>query len=105
MTGPSDEPKVQPVGYEHAGIVSRVTYHFVEPLIRLGVRQQIEEGTSLGYLPSDDHAEKLAADFHSAYAAVQVCVAGWGCVPAEAASKGRGFKTAPGLQETLRVPP
>ena len=63
------EPKL---GYEQAGFFSRLTYHFVEPLIRLGVRQQIEEHTSDAYLPRTDTAEKLSADFDAAYAAVQV---------------------------------
>lgn len=48
----------------------RATYHFVEPLIRLGVAQQINEGTARGFLPSADAAERLAADWEGAYAAV-----------------------------------
>lgn len=85
---PAAQPPPQPgggggkarFGYEQAGIISRLTYHFVEPLIRAGVRQEITERTSYDYLPSADRAEKLAADFEAAYAAVQVHSGGPLCV-------------------------
>lgn len=60
------------VGYEHAGLLSRVTYSFVDPLVRLGVSKQIDENTSAQYLPSDDQADKLAKEFDAAYTKSQV---------------------------------
>ena len=61
-----------PAGYERAGLLSRLTYHFVEPLIAAGVGGRIDERTSAQYLPSADHAETLATEFEAAYSAVQV---------------------------------
>jgi hypothetical protein len=65
------------LGYQHAGILSRVTFSFVEPLIRLGVCKQMEERTSNDFLPAVDTAEKLSADFEAAYAEVQVGSSSW----------------------------
>ena len=70
MAGAEKQPKL---GYEHAGLFSRVTYSFVEPLIRKGVKQEIDDATADDFLPSSNRAEKLAAQFDAAYTAVQVC--------------------------------
>lgn len=74
MSMASDDPPKRLGGYQQAGILSRATYHFVQPVIRLGVQQRINEHTlqDLGYLPDADAAETLSAEFGATYRAVQV---------------------------------
>ena len=51
------------VGFEYASWPSRLTYWFVNPLIRLGARGQIREDIGPRFLPSSDTAECLSERF------------------------------------------
>jgi len=55
-------------GYEHANVLSRVTFSFVWPLIRLGYRRQIGEHTGEEFVPKQDTAEVLGQAFEGALA-------------------------------------
>lgn len=51
------------VGFEHASLFARLTYTFVNPLIRLGAAGKIREDTGPRFLPSSDTAETLSEQF------------------------------------------
>ena len=51
------------VGFEHANLGSRLTYWFVNPLIRLGASGRITEDVGPAFLPSTDTAEFLSEQF------------------------------------------
>lgn len=51
------------VGFQQANIFSRLTYTFVNPLIRLGAAGKIREDTGPRFLPSSDTAETLSGQF------------------------------------------
>jgi ATP-binding cassette subfamily C (CFTR/MRP) protein 4 len=55
------------LGYEHASIISRLTYWFVNPLIRLGATGKIREDTGRKFLATSDTAEVLSHSFQSQY--------------------------------------
>jgi ABC-type multidrug transport system fused ATPase/permease subunit len=65
----SSKPRQRKLGYQHASLLSLVTYSFVEPLLSLGAKGQIDEDTAEKFLPDSDRAEVLAARFEAAYAA------------------------------------
>ena len=50
-------------GYENASLLSRLTYWFVNPLIRLGANGQITEDVGPAFLPSTETAEYLSDRF------------------------------------------
>jgi ABC-type multidrug transport system fused ATPase/permease subunit len=55
-------------GYERAGFISRLTYHFVGELIAEARAGGLEdEAGALKYLPTADRAEQLAANFDAAW--------------------------------------
>eukprot|EP00889_Picochlorum_renovo_P005611 jgi/Picre1/32641/NNA_007987.t1 len=47
------------LGYEHANFLSKLTFWFVNPLIRLGSRREIDEDTASAFLPRSENAEVL----------------------------------------------
>lgn len=50
-------------GYEHATLLSKLTFWFVNPLIRLGSRHEIDEDTASAFLPRSENAEVLYNGF------------------------------------------
>jgi hypothetical protein len=55
------------LGYQNAGLFSKVTYSFVGPLLSLGSKNAINDDTADAFLPDSDRAEALAARFEAAY--------------------------------------
>ncbi|KAI8103833.1 hypothetical protein M9435_006360 [Picochlorum sp. BPE23] len=51
------------LGYEHANFLSKLTFWFVNPLIRLGSRREIDEDTASAFLPRSENAEVLYNGF------------------------------------------
>jgi ABC-type multidrug transport system fused ATPase/permease subunit len=59
------------LGFQHAGVVAKTTYSFVDPLLARGAAGTIDESTAADYLPDADRAERLCAQFDAAYAAAR----------------------------------
>ena len=62
--------KTKKLGYQHANFFSRLTFSFVNPLIKLGSEGRIEDGTARDFLPDSDTAEILSENFEKAFAKV-----------------------------------
>lgn len=74
MTSPDPQPqpqtKPQPerkLGYQHASWVSKLTYSFVAPLLRLGAQGQLKDDTADDFLPESDTAAVLSTAFEAAF--------------------------------------
>jgi ABC-type multidrug transport system fused ATPase/permease subunit len=71
MTLPDSRPNPRPtskpkLGYQHASWVSKLTYSFVSPLLRLGAQGQLSDDTADEFLPETDTAEVLSNAFETA---------------------------------------
>lgn len=56
-------------GFQYSGIFGKITYSFVNPLLRLGALGAINGETADDFFPEKDRAEPLCAKFEAAYAA------------------------------------
>ncbi len=54
-------------GYQHASWLSRLTYWFVNPLIRWGSKGEIDENVGMLLLPDTDTSETLSRQFSESY--------------------------------------
>jgi ATP-binding cassette subfamily C (CFTR/MRP) protein 4 len=54
-------------GFQYAGIFGKITYSFVNPLLRLGAQGKINERTADDFFPETDRAEPLCEEFEAAY--------------------------------------
>lgn len=59
--------KEETYGYQHASWLSRLTYWFVNPLIRWGARGEIDETVGMVLLPESDTGEILSQQFSDVY--------------------------------------
>ncbi|PRW21108.1 multidrug resistance-associated 1 isoform X3 [Chlorella sorokiniana] len=58
-------------GFAKAGVLAKVTYTFVSPLLALGAKNKINEDTAPAYLPTSDTAQLLARQFDATYTRVK----------------------------------
>lgn len=68
MSHPSESKRRGPTqGFQYAGIFGKITYSFVNPLLRLGAQGKINDNTADDFFPEADRAEPLCEQFEAAY--------------------------------------
>jgi len=68
MSHPSESKRRGPTqGFQYASIFEKITYSFVNPLLRLGAAGKINHETADDFLPEVDRAEPLCEQFEAAY--------------------------------------
>ena len=55
-------------GYQFSGLYGKITFSFVDPLLRLGTQAHINEDTAADFFPETDRAEPLCSQFEQVYA-------------------------------------
>ena len=69
MSSPTESKRRAPTqGFQYSSIFGKITYSFVNPLLRLGAQGKINEDTADDFFPMADRAEPLCAQFEAAYA-------------------------------------
>jgi hypothetical protein len=102
MSHPS-EPKHRPgptKGFQYASILAKITYSFVDPLLRLGAQGKINEGTADDFFPLADRAEPLCEQFEAAYS-TQLAKAASASTPTSSYQKVSKPRTAPDAASIL----
>jgi len=72
----NENSKASSIGYQHASFVSKLTFWFVNPLIRWGARREIGEHVGMLMVPETDTSDRLHERYSTQYSKQQENFAG-----------------------------